>query len=107
MSLNLTAGSWIVFARLNASHVPGTVASTRLECTMAVLGGPALDFSKMRLAANNSAEALVFDTPSMVGAATLAAAGTVTTTCGSTNGTAIEVITARMTAIKVGTITTQ
>ncbi len=105
LSITLPAGSWIVFARMDAANADNSI--TRLECSMFTPDNTGLDFWKQRLAANDDPNIpLVFGTPTMQGAATLTAGGAVRVACTSTVGR-IELISRQITAVRVGKLTTQ
>ena len=105
LSINLPAGSWIVFARMDAANATSNV--TRLECRLLTPGDISADFFKTRLAANTSPTDLVFASPSMEGPADLPGGGVVHVQCGSTSGTGIELIARQITAVRVGKVSVQ
>ena len=100
--LSLPAGSYLVLAKLNAAHT-GAAASTRLECSLNS-GGSQLDFIKIRLQANAGVEPVIFAAPSLQGFVTLAAPGSVTLDCISTNGSGIEISNRILSALPVAGI---
>jgi hypothetical protein len=104
LSLNLPAGAWYVTARWNAANFANSVA--RVECNMNV-GSTNLDFWKSRLQNNAGGGELVFATPTLVGSVTLPAPATVSVSCFLPEGTTVEFISRRITAIRVGQITVQ
>jgi hypothetical protein len=101
-SLNLPAGSYLIQGKLNAVH-NGTAGSTRLECTL-LNGSSALDFIKLRLAANNTAEALIFGEVPVQAAVSLAAPATIGLSCASSFGDEIELSERKLTALTVSSI---
>lgn len=108
-TLNLAAGSWIVFSRVDGAHLAGA-SPARFECSLLDPSGGTMDFSKLRLQANDgSANPLIFASIEMHGPVTLSAPGTIRTLCGTnpTSDVGFEITTRRMTAIRVGSITTQ
>lgn len=105
-SLSLTAGSWVVTARVDGAH-NGAAGSTRLECSLSGPDGAVVDFSKVRLAANVALDSLIFASVSLNGALTLASPGTVKVNCLSTAASPIDLTTRSMTAIKVAKLVTQ
>ncbi|HEY5143855.1 MAG TPA: hypothetical protein VII98_10175, partial [Solirubrobacteraceae bacterium] len=105
LSINLPAGSWMVFARMDAANATSNV--TRLECRLLTPGDISADFFKTRLAANTSPTDLVFASPSMEGPADLPGGGVVHVQCGSTSGTGIELIARQITAVRVGKVSVQ
>jgi hypothetical protein len=105
-SLALPAGSYFVVVRANAANTETTV--TRVECVLheAAHPDPAMDFFKTGLAASTSYP-LQLDSLAMAGAVTLPAGGVVQATCGSAGDTDVELISAQMTAVKVGSLVVQ
>jgi hypothetical protein len=103
-ALTLPAGSYFVMVRANAAN--GGAVPTRLECVLRDVAHPELDFFKTGLAAATNYP-LQYDSLAMAGAVTLAAGGVVQATCGSADNTSVELITARMTAVRVGSMVVQ
>lgn len=105
-ALTLPAGSYFVTVRANAAN--GGPGVTRLECLLEEVAHPVpeLDFFKTGLGATADYP-LGFDALSMAGAVTLPSGGVVRATCGSVANTSIELITSRMTAVKVASVVTQ
>jgi hypothetical protein len=105
-ALNLPAGSYVVLVRANAANAgPGV---TRLECVLSPVGHPEtqIDFFKTGLGAAADYP-LGFDSLAMGGPVVLSAPGTVEATCGSQADTPVELITARMTAVRVDSVVVQ
>ena len=105
-ALTLPAGAYFVFVRANGAN--GGDVVTRLECVLKDVAHPAVevDFFKTGMAAQTGYP-LQFQSLAMGGAVNLTAAGTVQATCGSQADTSVELIAARMTAVRVGTYTPQ
>jgi hypothetical protein len=102
-SLSLPAGNFLIQGKMNAVHNGTAATSTRLECTL-LNGTTAIDFIKLRLAANNSNEALIFGIVPVQAAVSLAAPATINLTCASTVGDEIELSERRLTALTVSSI---
>jgi hypothetical protein len=105
-ALDLPAGAWFVFVRANGAN--GGDVVTRLECVLKDLAHPAveLDFFKTGMAAQ-AGYPLQFQSLAMGGAVNLATASTVQATCGSQANTPVELIAARITAVRVGSYAAQ
>jgi hypothetical protein len=80
-SLSLPAGSYLVFAGVEAVHGPNPGSATRLECYITGDAG-LVDFAKERLQSNaNATESLIFTKQMLEGPATLASDGAIAYRC--------------------------
>jgi hypothetical protein len=100
--LELPAGSYLLQGKLDAVHI-GNASSTRLECTL-LAAGEGVDFVKLRLAANNNGEALIFGVVPFQAAVTLESPSIVEIACASSLGDEIELSESKLTALTVGSI---
>jgi len=108
VGLNLPAGQWLVTAHLGGAHNdPAT--SARLECGLIEPGGSGADFSKLRLPPNVNENSLVFFDTSLHTAVNLAGPAIVKVACSiiGDGDDGFTFTTRKMTAVRVGTITTQ
>jgi hypothetical protein len=105
-SIKLQPGNWLVVADITAAH-NGTVSKSRLECVLVAPNGSELDFAKFRTQANVGAEPIVFADVGVHGATRVTSAGSAELRCGSTAGSSYTLTTAKMTAVRVSTISNQ
>jgi hypothetical protein len=105
-SLRLSPGNWMIVADITGAH-NGTASSSRLECVLVDPRGSELDFAKFRTQANVGAQPIVFADLGVHGATRVSRPGFAELRCGSSAGSSYTLTTAKMTAVRVSTISTQ